>query len=124
MKISRIRNPDPQKRGIALAVMVFAVVGLAALSASLMFVNLRRTSEQRDQQEQISADYICQAGLSQAMYQVRRGQSGNVGTAGQPTPWGEAQFWVEQVDVTPTIFRLTATGFEDRAGARQELTMR
>src|SRR5262245_26843086 len=107
MKFVEFRNRGRRQRGAALVMIVFAVVGLAALSAGLMYVGLGRAKEQRGEQEKIHAEYVCQAGLSQAMYQLQRGMSGNVATQNNPSAWGTSEFWVQENHVTPTVIRLT-----------------
>jgi type II secretory pathway pseudopilin PulG len=124
MKFFEFRNRGRRQRGAALVMIVFAVVGLAALSAGLMYVGLGRAKEQRGEQEKMHAEYVCQAGLSQAMYQLQRGLSGNVATQNNPSAWGTSEFWVQEAHVTPTVIRLTSVGTDDTDGARQELTVR
>lgn len=124
MKTLRIRNAKAPRKGAALALMLMTVVGFAVLAAGLMYVSLGRSRAQRGQLEEIRADYVCQAGLSQAMYQLQRGLGGNVGSPSNPTAWAGSQFWVQASNVTPTIIRLTAVGIEDHARASQELTVR
>ena len=124
MKFVEFRKRGRRQRGAALVMIVFAVVGLAALSAGLMYVGLGRAKEQRGEQEKIHADYVCQAGLSQAMYQLQRGLPGDVASQNNPSVWGTSQFYVQETHVTPTVIRLTAVGMDDRDGASQELTVR
>ena len=60
---------------------ILSVAGLAALSAALMTVTLGSSREQSAESLQSQADYICQAGLSQAMYQMQRGLDPTVGSS-------------------------------------------
>jgi len=134
MKIVCHRNSEARRRGTALVMIVLAVAGLAVLTAVLMNIGLGRAKEQQYEQREIHAEYVCQAGLSQAMYQLLRGTSGNVGTAGNPAVWGTSRLWVQEeylpdpmnplVNLDPAVIRLTATGLDDRTGARQELVVK
>jgi hypothetical protein len=99
-------------------------MGLAALTAALLCMNLGFSREQHNGQREIHASYICQAGLSQSMYQLQRGLAGDVGSQANPVSWGGAQMWVQATTVTPTITRLTASGIENRGGASQELDVK
>jgi hypothetical protein len=124
MKIVRSRSLEPCRRGAAIVMVLLVVVGLAAMTAALLCVNLGHSREQRGGQQDIHASYVCQAGLSQAMYQLQRGTSGNVGTHANPAAWAGAQIWVQATPVTADVTRLTATGIDGRCGASQELDVR
>ncbi len=112
------------ERGTALAIVVMSVVAMAGLSTALMIVNQSGSREQRAELEEARASYVCQAGLSQAMFQLSRGESGSIGTSEQPTTWGTSRFWVESVDLGGDIVQVRATGLEDRTGASMELVAR
>jgi hypothetical protein len=115
---------NSSRRGTALMTMVLCVVGMAALSMALMAVSLGDSKEQRGEKEEIHASYICQAGLSQAMYQLQRGQTGTVGSQQNPVAWAGSQYWVEAFNLSPSIIRLRANGIENGMGAAQELVVR
>ena len=112
------------RRGSTLVIMLVCVVGLAGLSVAMLSLGLSHSKEQRGERQEIHAAYVCQAGLSQAMYQLLRGQPGNVGTQANPQNWGTSSFWVEAQQVTPDITRLRASGREDLSGASEELVVR
>ena len=124
MKIVRVAGKKTKRRGTALMAMVLCVVGMAAISMALMAVSLGDTKEQRGQKEELRSSYVCQAGLSQAMYQLQRGQSGAVGSAQNPMAWGGSQCWVTPFNITPTIIRLRASGVENGIGSAQELVVK
>jgi hypothetical protein len=124
MKIVHSDRYAQGRRGAALVMMLLVVMGLAALTAALLCMNLGFSREQHSGQREIHASYICQAGLSQSMYQLQRGLAGDVGTQANPVAWGGAQIWVTATPVTATITRLTATGIEGRGGASQELDVK
>ena len=124
MAITRFRTADRRRRGGALIIMVLCILGLAALAAGLMHIGLDRAKDERARQQDLHADYVCEAGLSQSMYQLQRGMPGDVGTQGAPTAWGAGRFWVQATNVTPDVIRLTATGTDNTTGSRQELVVR
>ena len=123
-KISRIHSSGRARRGSTLVIMLVCVVGLAGLAAAMLALGLSHSKEQRGERQEIHASYVCQAGLSQAMYQLQRGQSGAVATQANPQSWGSSKFWVDAQPVTPDITRLRATGSDDKVGASEELVVR
>ena len=124
MEIGWGQRGESRRRGSALMAMVLCVVGMAAISMALMAVHLGDSKEQRGEKDEMRAAYVSQAGLSQAMYQLRRGESGNVGTPQAPVAWGGSQCWVQEFYVTPSIVRLRASGLDNGTGAAQELVVR
>jgi len=124
MKIRISNRSRNEECGAALAIVVLSMIAMAGLSTALLMVNIAGSREQRAEFEETSARYVCQAGLSQAMYQLSRGESGNVGSSEEPTNWGTAQFWVETTDLGGNVVQVRATGLEDRTGASMELVAR
>jgi len=103
------------------AVMLLAMSGLAV---ALLRTSKASSSLQRQDRENAHARYVAQAGLSTAMFNLQTGHSGALGTEQTPVRWDRSQYYVTQQNVTPEVIRLTATGLDDRAGARQELVVR
>ena len=124
MRIGRMSGNGSSRRGMALMAMVLCVIGLAAISIALVTVSLGDNKEQRGKKEEIRASYVCQAGLSQAMYQLQKGQPGTLGSHQYPVTWAGSQYWVDASNVTPSIVRLRANGIENGIGAAQELVVR
>lgn len=124
MKTVRIRETRPGRRGAALIMILMAMLGLVSLTVAMVAMNLGFSGEMRETQKTIRCGYLCQAGLSQSMYQLQRGMSGNVGTQTNPASWAGARFWVEATPVTPEVTRLVATGIDGGSGASQELDVR
>jgi len=103
------------------AVMLLAMAGLAV---AVLRSTKASSSEQRQDRQNAHARYIAQAGLSTAMFNLQRGQSGALGSSQAPVVWDKSHYYVTQQNVTADILRLTATGLDDRAAARQELVVR
>ncbi len=112
------------KRGSAMVTMAVCVAGLMGLSTAMVAITLRDAGEQGGAKASIQADYLCQAGLTQAMFQLQTGQVPTLGTQQSPLDWGGGRFYVTSVDMGNGLSRLTATGLGDFAGARQELVVR
>jgi hypothetical protein len=58
------------------------------------------------------------------MYQMNRGEPGDVGSSEEPEQWGTSRFWVTETALGGDLFQVRATGLEDRAGASMELVLR
>ncbi len=118
-------NPlGDSQRGAALVSMLLCTGFLAMLSVSLVAVGLALSNEERAVGEKIHAQYVAEAGLSRAMADLRRGGTGQVGSAGNSITYGESTFWVDATQPGADLWTLTATGVDDRSGARVELTLR
>jgi hypothetical protein len=112
------------KRGSAMVTMAVCVAGLTGLATAMVAISLRDAGEQGGTKASIQADYLCQAGLTQAMFQLQTGQAATLGSQQSPLDWGGGRFYVTSVDMGNGLSRLTATGLGDHAGARQELVVR
>jgi hypothetical protein len=121
---------NDHRRGSALVTMLVCVLGLLGLSTGLVMMSLRDNAEQGAIKASIQADYLCHAGLSEAMFRLQLGQSANLGSPALPLEWGGGRFYVEETAVLdaaglPTgLTRLVATGMGDLSGSRQELVVR
>jgi hypothetical protein len=124
MYMNRLPNPNRSERGSALAMIILSVAGLAALSAAMVAVSLGTSREQGAESLQSHADYICQAGLSQAMYQMERGIPPVVGSQQHPSAWGGGRMWVTATNVGANLTSLRASGVENGVGKSQELVVR
>jgi hypothetical protein len=120
----RIQQQNQSERGGALAMIILSVAGLAALSAAMMTVGLSSAREQSAESLESQAEYICQAGLSQSVYLMRRGLDANVGSPTHQQSWGGGRFWVTAVPAGPNLTRLTANGVENGTGKSQELVVK
>ena len=120
----RISTSDRARRGSTLVIMLVCVIGLAGLATAMLALGLSHSKEERGERQEIHAGYVCQAGLSQAMYQLQRGLPGAVGTQANPQAWGSSSFWVDAQPVTADITRLRATGKEYGSGTSEELVVR
>ena len=124
MKIQNGNGRPGSEQGTALAMVVLSVSALGALATAMVAVSLSSRLEQGAELRQSQANYVCQAGLSQAMYQMQRGQSGTIGSSNQAIAWGGGRFWVSATDLGNNLTRLHASGVENGAGVSQELVVR
>jgi hypothetical protein len=112
------------ERGAALGLVLLSVAAMGGMSAALLLVHMASSREQRGELVETRARYVCQAGLTQAMYQMSRGESGDVASSQSPAVWGSSRFWVTEDSLGGDLFQVRATGLEDRAGASMELIVR
>jgi len=124
MNTFRVQGRGNSERGSALAMIILSVAALAALSAAMMAVSMSSAKEQGAEERESQARYICQAGLTQSLYQMERGLSGAVGTSQNPTSWGGGRFWVTATPSGASLTQLRATGLENGVGSSQELVVR
>jgi len=112
------------RRGTMLTVIAVLLVGMSGLVLALFHVTRSSGSAQRRDRENTHALYVAGAGLSKAVFSLQSGHSGALGAADAPVTLDQSRYYVRQEDLTSDILRLTATGIDDRAVARQELVLR
>lgn len=98
---------------------------LLVMSAALVsVVTLQRGLQQWKSQATSSAEklafYMAEAGLADAIDDVRGGGSGNIGTLELPAVYGSGAFWVETVTDSHEVVHITSTGLY--AGTSHRLT--
>ena len=64
--IRDLHDPRSNQAGGALVMVAFATAVMATLSFSVLALSLAGAREQRTSKEQMSARYVCEAGLSEA----------------------------------------------------------
>ncbi len=124
MKLANLRQSAKSRRGTIALVMMIALVGLAGLSLALLSTALSGGRSQRNDRERSDAHYVCQAGLSNAVFNLQRGVSGALGAADAPVQWGSSRYWVEETNLTAELVQLRASGLDDRTGLSMELVLR
>lgn len=135
--MQRLHGSNGTQAGGALVMVAIATAVMATLSFSVLALSMAGAREQRTSKEQMSARFVCEAGLSEAVFElatasaanvvVQQGQAeqpGDVGSEESPEEFGDGSFWVDATSLGSLQTRLTATGEVDRAGERIELTVR
>lgn len=118
------RESVASKRGSALAMTAFLVVGTATISLGLLITTTASGKETRSLREQQAATLAAEAGINAAYVDFMAGGIGAVASENDPIQLGGATFFVESVDLGNDVTSLVATGLSDRAGARLQLVMR
>jgi len=119
-----IRGGSRSQRGSMLSIVAVMLLAMSGLAVALLRTSKASSSGQRQDREIAHARYVAQAGLSTAMFNLQTGHSGALGNAQAPVVWDRSHYYVTQQNVTADVIRLTATGLDERAGARQELVVR
>src|SRR2546423_7871908 len=99
MKMHETKRIWRAKRGSLLVMIALAMVGLSALSMALMVLSRSAAKELRQDKESVHARYVCEAGLSNAMFSLQRGASGALGTQNAPLVWDKSKYWVGQTNI-------------------------
>lgn len=121
--LSNTRGSRARRRGTSLVVTTVLVFSLAGISLSLASLSRSSAEENRTAKDETNAYYIAQAGLAQAVQDLRAGGTGALGSLQQQQEFGGARFWVESVELGNGLRSLVATGVDNRAGARIELVL-
>ncbi len=112
------------REGGSLLAVTLLVFSTAALSAALLTVVNSSTREQRGSQEALRALYVCEAALSEAVFDLSKGGTGDLGSKQAPLQFGNTgSYFVDATDLGNGCTALTATG-RDRSVARVEAVVR
>jgi hypothetical protein len=119
----KARHANKGKRGSATVFIAVSVVGMGAMSLSLLAINLSVEKEQRGVQRDMTAFYAAEAGIALAYQDVLNGGIGALGSADAPLAFGRASYFVESTDLGGFQTSLVATGIADNAVSRAELIL-
>ena len=90
----RTRAASDSRRGVSLLMVSFLLVIVSVVVLAL-FRQVSSTGKAVKSSRQIvSTQLITEAGLSEAMLQLSRGEAANLGTEQQPIAYGSANYWV------------------------------
>ncbi|HTF90903.1 MAG TPA: hypothetical protein VK843_20965 [Planctomycetota bacterium] len=76
---------------------LMVTVGIAMLGACLLQFSASASRAQLQSVDQKRAFYVAEAGLSESVYGLMLGKSGNIGSAESPARFGDGVLWVEAV---------------------------
>jgi hypothetical protein len=112
------------RRGSMLVVVALLLISMSGLALAALTVMRASSKLQRRDREHVHAHYVAQAGLAKALFKLRQNQSATLGTPAAPLVLDRSHYYVTQENLSAQIYRLTATGLDDRTTARQELVVR
>src|SRR5687768_6199044 len=82
------------RAGSVLVIALMVVMGIAMLAACLLQFSVSMTRNQLHGLDKKRAFYLAEAGLSEAVYGLMTGKTGNVGTSTVPARFGDGLLWV------------------------------
>lgn len=118
------RSTCRSRSGSMLSIVAVMLIAMSGLAVALLRTTTASNAAQRFDRESAHARYVAEAGISVAMFKLQSGHGGNLGSAGAPVTWDKSRYFVTEENLTSDIIRLTSTGLDDRATARQELVVR
>ena len=96
------------RRGSVLVGALIVVFVLGGLMMGLLQIGTAFTREQKNQEGTETATQICEAALSEAIFALRAGGSGIVGTQADPARFGDGLFWTTIDRVANDLSQITA----------------
>ena len=111
------------RRGTTLVAVMAIVATLAILSLAILTKGFNYMAERRSVQEELSARYVAEAALADAVMDLRYGGDGNVASEKAPVVYAGARYWVEATDLGGNVTSLVATGVDGLGGARIRLVV-
>lgn len=112
------------RRGGALIAVIFLGVALATLSLAALTLSSAAMRELQGTRRVTAARYVADAGLGAALFELRTGGDGQVGSADQPVDFGGGRFWVERQPMEGNLLSLVSTGEQNGAKVRLQLALR
>jgi hypothetical protein len=100
------------------------MAAVAMLSLSFLMVLRSSQKEHQGSQENLSALYACEAGLTKAVDQLSRGETGDIGSKNYPADIGDQTFWVKATDVGNGCVALESHGRSDGSKVGVELVVK
>lgn len=120
MNESIVKRAGRRRRGSALMAIVVLVIGLAAVSLTLVSMVSGSGKEQRSVRDDLSSLYVSEAGIAEAVFDLAKGGTGRLGDENVPVNLGTgASYYVEAVDNAGEVM-LTATGSDRGMTSRVE----
>lgn len=111
------------RRGSTLVMVMVALVAVAGLSLSAVVITNAAAKQQRSTRDRLAAQYVAEAGLAEAVFDLMTGGTGTQGDLQAPDAYGRSSYWVDAVDLGGGMTSLQATGLDRGAGYRIELIL-
>ncbi|MCP4212983.1 MAG: hypothetical protein GY764_16115, partial [Halieaceae bacterium] len=88
-------SPRPRgKRGSAIVVALITVAAVGALGAAFLRVSSADHLRQSEENENLRAFYLAEAGLAESFNAIRMGRTGEIGSEANPAGYGDGLLWV------------------------------
>ncbi len=118
------RRVARRQRGSIMILVAVLMSSMALLSLGMVMMISTSNAEQRGSREDLNVVYVCEAGLSAAVFELNNDGDGAIGSQDQPVAYSHGSYWVEATDLGNNTFALRSTGMENRSRAVVELTVR
>jgi hypothetical protein len=102
-----------KRAGSTLVVVALLMAAVAMLSLSFLTVLRGAQNESTSSREGLAALYVCEAGVAQAIDELRAGGDGTIGSKQYPSTLGDQAFWVTASDIGSGRTSLMAYGRDD-----------
>ncbi len=99
-----------RRRGSILVVALMVVIGVAMLGACLLQFTISLTRNQVQDVDNKRAFYVAEAGLSEGIYGLKAGGSGNIASSSAPARFGDGVLWVETTQTADGRLRVESNG--------------
>ena len=104
--------------------MITLLVTVVAMTTLALFQVVSSSQKAvKSSRDIVNAQLVAEAGLSEAMLQLSRGEEASLGSEQAPVSYGSAGFWVQEVDLGGGAHTLVATGIENGVGSQLELVV-
>ena len=111
------------QQGSVLVIALMVTMGVAMLGACLLQFSTASTRSQVQSVDKKRAFYLAEAGLSESIYGLMVGESGNLGTSAVPAKFGDGVLWVEATKTTDGHVLLDSTGLCGSGRARLSIVV-
>lgn len=122
-RFHRIRSSRSRSGGV-LVLVAFAVTTLAILALTVTTVARSSTGEQMSSNLQIQAQCDAEAGLGEALFDLSKNGTGNIGTEQAPAEFAGGTYWVETTDLGNGLKSLISTSRANNASKRYQLVVK
>jgi hypothetical protein len=116
--VTRHAHSRAAQRGSTLSMALLLVMSAALVSVVTLQRGLQQWKSQATSSAEKLAFYMAEAGIADAIDDVRSGGSGNIGTQELPAVYGSGAFWVETVKDSHGVVHITSTGLYDGTSHR------
>jgi hypothetical protein len=126
VKAARVMNNcgrASRRRGAAVVTVLVAVGVLGTLSMAMLGSVGSSFRLNKSIRDQVGAHYLAEAGLAEAVDDLRRGGLGDLGSNQQRIGFGGGDYWVESEDLGDGLTSIVATGVQGRSVSRLELVL-
>jgi len=107
--------PNPDRRGSASVLALFATIVLVGLSGAILTVSMSTSKEGLAAKDRHKAFFVANSGISHAVAELAAGNSGALGDAGDPVSFSDGAYWTTVNDNGDGTFSITSTAAVRRA---------